>query len=556
MTLMLVIVGRNMYKLRMYIATVPNRGSPPAILLREGYREGKKVKTRTLANITHWPPERIEALRRSLKGEFDGVVGTESEPISDRIFAVLFVLKEIAQRLAIASALGTKPLAKLALFLILARVAHQGSRLSAVRWAEEHAVAEVLGIAKFDEEDLYEALDWLAQNQEKIENKLYRTYVKKVGEPPVLVLYDVTSSYFEGEQNELAEYGYNRDGKKGKKQIVIGLLTADDGEPLAVKVFKGNTTDPVTVADQIEILKQRFKIGEVVFVGDRGMVKSKGKEALTNKQLKYITALTDPQVRKLLKKDVIQIDLFEETAQEVEYGELRLVLRRNETVLRKEANRRRDKLKKLHQLVEARNEFVKGSQRADPEAGLRKLNAWARSHKLSSFVTLSLEEKRLSVVVDNEKKADAALLDGCYVIETDVSKEKMEAVTVDQRYRDLQKVERNFRNMKTYLLEVRPIYVRKKARTIGHVFAAMLALKLCRQLEACLREAFGTTDESNNALTIKDALLSLSRMCFQRHETAGQEFLKLPRPDEKQEAIFKAFDVLPPRSRVQKPARL
>lgn len=540
----------------MYVATVPNRGSPPAILLREGYREGKKVKTRTLANITHWPPERVEALRRSLKGEFDGVVGTESEPVSDRIFAVLFVLKEIAQRLGIASALGTKPLAKLALFLILARVAHQGSRLSAVRWAEEHAVPEVLGIAEFDEEDLYGALDWLAENQERIENKLYRTYVDKVGKPPVLVLYDVTSSYFEGEQNELAEYGYNRDGKKGKKQIVIGLLTADDGEPLAVKVFKGNTSDPVTVADQVEILKNRFKIEEVVFVGDRGMVKSKGKAVLTDKQLKYITALTDPQVRKLLKKDVIQLGLFEETAQEVEHGDLRLVLRRNEAVLRKEANRRRDKLRKLQKLVQERNEFVKGSQRAEPEAGLRKLSAWAKSHKLSSFVTLSLEERQLSVMVDAEKQADAALLDGCYVIETDVAKEKMAAVTVDQRYRDLQKVERNFRNMKTVLLEVRPIYVRKKSRTIGHVFAAMLALKLCRELEACLRQAFGTTDTDDNALTIKDALLSLTRMCFQRHETAGQAFLKLPRPDEKQEAIFKALDVHPPRSSVQKPARL
>ncbi len=286
------------------------------------------------------------------------------------------------------------------------------------------------------------------------------------------------------------------------------------------------------------------------------MVKSKGKAALTDKQLKYITALTDPQVRKLLKKDVIQLGLFEETAQEVESGDLRLVLRRNEAVLRKEANRRRDKLHKLQQLIQARNEFVKGSQRAEPEAGLRKLSAWTKSHKLSSFVTISLEERRLSVVVDDEKQADAALLDGCYVIETDVSKEKMDAVTVDQRYRDLQKVERDFRNMKTFLLEVRPIFVRKKSRTIGHVFATMLALKLSRELDACLKQAFGTTDESDNALTIKDALLSLSRMCFQRHETAGQEFLQLPRPDEKQEAIFKALGVLPPRSRVQKPANL
>lgn len=539
----------------MYVATIPNRSSPPAILLREGFREGKKVRTRTLVNITHWPAERVEALRRCLKGEFDGV-GAQSDPVSDRIFGVLFVLKEVAQRLGIVRALGTQPHAKLALFLVLARVAHQGSRLSAVRWAEEHAVAEVLGVAKFDEDDLYEALDWLAEHQEKIENTLYRTYLNKVGKPPVLVLYDVTSSYLEGEHNELAEYGYNRDGKKGKKQIVIGLLTADDGEPLAVKVFQGNTADPVTVADQVEILKTRFKIEEVVFVGDRGMVKSKGKKVLNDKHLKYITALTDPQARKLLKKDVIQLDLFEETAQEVESGNLRFVLRRNADVLRKEAHRRRDKLRKLQQLVEARNAFVKDSQRADPEAGLRKLSAWAKRHKLASFVSLALEEKLLRVEVDDDKKADAALLDGCYVIETDVSKEKMDAVTVDQRYRDLQQVERNFRNMKTCLLEIRPIFVRKKSRTRGHVFVTLLALKLCRELNACLKQTFGTTDESDTALTIKDALLCLSRMCFQRHQAAGQEFLKLPRPDEKQEALFNALGVMPPRNNVQAPARL
>ena len=158
--------------------------------------------------------------------------------------------------------------------------------------------------------------------------------------------------------------------------------------------------------------------------------------------------------------------------------------------------------------------------------------------------------------MDEEKQADAALLGGCYVIETDVSQEKMDAVTVDQRYRDLQQVERNFRNLKTGLLEVRPIYVRKKNRTWGHVFAAMLALKLGRELEASLKRAFGTTAAGQNALTITDALLCLSRMCFQRHQTAGQEFLTLPRPDAKQEAIFKALAVPLPRSGVQKAARM
>ena len=522
-------------------------------MLREGFREGGQVKTRTLANLTHWAPERIEAMRRCLKGDFDHVAGVD-EPVSDRVFAVLFVLKEIAQRLGIVQGLGRGRTATLALFLVLARVAHQGSRLSAVRWAADHAVAEVLGLSSFDEDDLYDALDWLADNQERIEKKLFRTYVKDKGQPPALVLYDVTSSYFEGQQNELAEFGHNRDGKRGKKQIVIGLLTAADGEPLAVRVFRGNTSDPTTVGDQIEILKERFSISEVVFVGDRGMVKSKGKKALSASQFKYITALTDPQTRKLLNKAVIQMGLFDEKACEVDHGDRRLVLRRNPAVARKEGRRRQDKLSRLEKLVHERNAFVKGSARAKPEAGLGRLTAWTKGHKLSCFVALRLEDRRIVIDIDDQGKEKDGLLDGCYVLETDVSAGKMDAETIDDRYRDLQKVERDFRNMKTFLLEIRPIFVRKKSRTIGHVFCSMLALKVSREIQGGLKAAFGTTEEGADALTLKDALNALSRLCFQCHDVSGQEILRLPRPDERQEGIFKALGVIPPRNAKREPA--
>jgi len=477
-------------------------------------------------------------------------------PVSDRIFAVLFVLKEVAHTLGLVQALGKERLAQLALLLVLARVAHQGSRLSTVRWAEEHAVAEVLGLAPFDEEDLYAALDWLAGHQEQLEQTLYRAYVQRVGQPPVLVLYDVSSSYFEGAQNELAEYGYNRDGKRGKKQIVLGLLTAADGEPLAVRVFQGNTTDCTTVATQIKILKKRFRVTEVVFVGDRGMIKATGKTALTAAGLKYITALTDPQVRKLLKKQVIPLDLFDEIAQEVDYGELRLVLRRNEAVRRKEAHRRQDKLDQLQRRLDERNALVAQSKRAKPEAGLGPLNRWAQRHKLSAFVTITLQGNQLSLTIDEAKQADVALLEGCYVLETDVAKDKMDARTVEERYRDLQKVERDFRTMKTALLEVRPIFVRKKSRTRGHVFVAMLALKLARTLEGRLKTAFGTTEQGDAALTLKDALHTLSRLCFQRHEMSGQTFLTLPRADQKQERIFNALNVRLPSINPWKPAKM
>jgi hypothetical protein len=213
----------------MYIATVPNRDSPPAILLREGYRQDGKCKSRTLANLSHLPAARIEALRKAFRGDFDGFSGQQA--VADRIFGVLFVLLQLAARLGIVRALGRGRMAQLMLLLVLARVGHRGSRLSAVRWAREHAVQEVLGLGAFDEDDLYEALDFALQNQERIEDQLYREYVKQKGAAPALVLYDVTSVYLEGEHNELGQYGYNRDKKRGKKQIVVGLLTGADGEP-------------------------------------------------------------------------------------------------------------------------------------------------------------------------------------------------------------------------------------------------------------------------------------------------------------------------------------
>lgn len=526
----------------MHVHEIPNRGSPPTILVRESYRDGAKLKKRTLANISHWKPERIDALRRALKGEFDGVVPDQG-PISGAIFGVLFTLKCVAERLGITQALGRTRVAQLALFLVLARVAHQGSRLSARRWAEDHAVAEVLGLRRFDEDDLYAALEWLAEHQERVEGALYRRYVQHCGTPPVLVLYDVTSSYFEGDQNELAAFGHNRDGKRGKKQVVIGLLAAADGEPLAVKVFRGNTADPTTLADAIETLRARFGIAEVVFVGDRGMVKAKGKRSLGAGGLSYITALTDPQVRKLLKQRVLHPELFDTVVQEVEHEGKRLVVRRNEEVRRKETHRRDDKLRTLREKINERNAFVAGSKRADPQAGLRTRGQWVTRHKLRSFVSVSLEGRVLRCEIDEEAQRQAALLDGCYTLETDVAKEKLSAQQVDARYRDLQRVERHFRTIKTGLLEVRPFFVRKESRTRGHVFAAMLALKIVREMHAGLAQAFGTTDDTKEAVTLDDARAGLSRLCYQIYDVKQHTVQRLPRPDERQRSILDALGI-------------
>ena len=528
----------------MYIANVPNRKSPPAILLRESYRDEGKVKTRTIANLTHWAPERIEALRKALKGDFDGMDG---EAVSGEIFGVLFALKQLADQVGMTRVLGPSEEGRLALFLILARMAHAGSRLSAVRWAEQHAVSDILGLEEFDENDLYAALDWLAVEQTRIEQQLYQCYVKDNGTPPAIVLYDVTSSYFEGEQNELANYGYNRDGKKGKLQIVIGLLSGADGEPLAVRVFEGNTADPSTVSTQIDLLKQQFGVTEVVFIGDRGMLKAKGKATLGAEGWRYISALTKPQIRALLAKSVLQPDLFDEDIGEVVQDGKRLITRRNRSMQRRMRARRADKRQQLDALIAERNAFVSQSTRADPAAGLRQLEHWVKRYKLHSFVTLSLEQDQIRCSIDQDRLDEAALLDGCYVLETTVPAATMARQAVDERYRDLQQVERNFKTMKTDFLAVRPIFLRNGERTKAHVFVAMLALKITRRFQSLLHQAFGTTDDDPRAMTPDDALQALSRLTYLIYGVKGSRYARLIQPDDEQRTLLDALGLRFPR---------
>jgi len=529
----------------MYIATIPNRTSPPAILIRESYRDHQKVKSRTIANISNWDPARIEALRRALRGDFDHLAA--ADPTAGPVFGLLYALARLAEELGITAALGKSRLGKLALFLVLARLAHQGSRLSAVRWAQDHAVAEVLGLSHFDEDDLYAALDDLCARQGRIEQILYRHYMRRRGAPPALFLYDVTSSYLEGEHNALGEYGYNRDGKRGKLQIVIGLLADSEGEPLAVRVFAGSTADPVTVADQIKLVKEQFGVEELVFVGDRGMVKSKGKQILKDADLRYITALTDPQIRRLLAEGTLQLGLFHEKICEVEADGVRYLLRKNESEAARERHRLEDKLAKLAGRIERRNRQVEASVRCQPEAGSRQLQAWIVRHKLTGLVELRLEDRVLALV-KNEAAIERALeLAGCYVVVSDVSKDRMSGQEVHDSYVGLQKVERDFRAMKTGLLEVRPVFVRKESRTRGHVFACMLALKVSREMERRLQAVFGTTDTDPHTVTLSDALGSLSRLCLLHYPIdADTTVTRLPRPDDRQKEILTALRVTLP----------
>jgi transposase len=349
--------------------------------------------------------------------------------------------------------------------------------------------------------------------------------------------------YFEGEHNELGAYGYNRDGKKGRKQIVIGLLTAADGEPLSVEVFRGNTTDPETIGAQVAKLAARFQVQEVIFVGDRGMIKAKGKAQLNEAHFRYITALTNPQIRKLINDQVIQPGLFDEQVVEVTHEGKRLVLRCDRATRDKERYRREDKLKRLAERVAERNAFVAQSKRAEPEAGLRQLEQWSTRHTLSAFVELTLHDRAIQLRIDERVKQNAALLDGCYCIESDVPTAHLSTEDVHERYKNLQDVERNFRRLKTAFLEVRPIFVRKAQRTRGHGFIAMLALKVLRLMEQRLRASFATTDTNAEAENADSALAALSRLCLQHYTIGEQEILGLPRPDARQQRILDALGV-------------
>ena len=314
-----------------------------------------------------------------------------------------------------------------------------------------------------------------------------------------------------------------------------------------MRVFEGNTADPSTVSTQIELLKQQFGVAEVVFIGDRGMLKAAGKAALGAEGWRYISALTKPQIRALLTAGVLQPDLFDEDIGEVVQEGKRLITRRNPALQRRLRARRADKLNRLAALIAERNAFVRQSTRADPAAGLRQLEQWAKGHKLQGFVTLSLEQNQIQCVIDQDHLDEAALLDGCYVLETTVPAASMDRQTVDARYRDLQQVERHFKTMKTDFLEVRPIFLRNGERTKAHVFVAMLALKITRQFQSRLHQAFGTTAEDPRAMTPEDALQALSRLTYLIYDVKGSRYARLVQPDEEQRALLDALGLRFPR---------
>ncbi|MFH1259650.1 MAG: IS1634 family transposase [Elusimicrobiota bacterium] len=509
-------------------------------LLRESYRENGKVKKRTIANISPCNEKEIQAIKLALEHK-DNLAALESiegklECKQGLSVGAIVLLKSVAERLGISRSLGSGREGKLALWQVMSRIIEQGSRLSAVRLARRHAICDLIDLEYFNEDDLYKNLDWLSEQQRVIEKKLFNyRFQGKV--KPNLYLYDVTSSYFEGVNNELAEWGYNRDRKRGKMQIVIGLLTDEEGIPVSVEVFKGNSNDLRTFTNQVKKVADDFKIEEVTMVGDRGMIKTKQIKDLHEHNFHYITALTKPQIETLISSKIIDLELFDEDICEVENAGIRYILRRNPVRVSEIENNRQSKIKKIKTNIDWQNKYLNEHKRAKSSVAEGKIKKLIKKLRLTDFTSVEIEGKKLLLKIDDNKKADTTLLDGCYVIKTDLTKGQVSDEVVHQRYKDLAMVELGFRTMKTGLLETRPIYVQKEKRTRGHVFVVMLAYCLIQELKKIWRDMDITVEEGVNELTA---------ICSVEINIKGARYQKILKPAVLGRNLLKLADVTLP----------
>lgn len=514
------------------------------VLIRESYREKgapkSRVKHRTLLNITKYPRTVQDGIALALKNPelvLEAVNQQNQAAVTlqeQRSVGAVWAVAKVAERLGIVQSLGRGRQARLALWQVIARVIEQGSRLSAVRLHETHALAEVVGLERgFNEEDLYGNLAWLCEHQATIEKRLFK--MRHRGRPPSLFLYDVTSSYLEGDHNELAAWGYNRDGKKGKKQVVIGLLCDETGEPVSVEVFSGNTQDPGTVASQIRKTAERFGCSEVTFVGDRGMIKSGQMADLNEAGFHYITALTKPQIEKLMRDGAIQLELFDEKICEVRHDARRLILRRNPVRAEEQAASRRSKLAAVEKVCRERNAYLAEHPGAKTATALKRVQEKIDKLKTAAWLRVESNERTLRVVVEQEALEKAAQLDGCYVLTSDLPDECADAQTIHSRYKDLAHVERGFRVSKTGHLELRPIYVRTEKSTRGHVFVVMLAYLIRRELERAWADM---------NLTVEEGLDSLKTLCAMTVSLGeGCKMQQIPAPREQSQQLLARIDV-------------
>ncbi len=476
-----------LYCVYMYVAAVPNRNSPPAILLRESFRENGKVHNRTLANISHWPAEQIQALRQVLKGDYHGMPALEAAFEITRslphghVAAVLGAIRHLRLDTVLDDDASRER--DCALALIAARILEPASKLATGRSLRSetchHSLGEELQLGAINEDDLYAAMDWLVARQASIEAVLARRHLRS----GTLVLYDLTSTYFEGHHCPIAAYGYSRDERRSNPQIVFGMLSSADGCPVAVEVFEGNTSDPKTVAAQVAKIRERFHLERVILVGDRGMLTQKRieQDLHPHEGLEWITALRAPQIQKLAADGVVQLSLFDDRdlaeVTHPDYPGERLIVCRN-PLLAAERRRKRGELmasaeKKLQE-IEAATKRKRQPVRSAEKISYLVGKALASS-KVEKYFRWGITKEGLRWERNPERIERDAALDGIYVLRTSVAGQFLDSEQSVLAYKRLAAVERAFRSLKSVDLNVRPIYHRVPDRVRAHVFLAMLA---------------------------------------------------------------------------------
>ncbi len=469
----------------MYIETVPNRSSPPAILLRESWRDGKTTRKRTLANLSHLPQDAIDAVRRTLRGDtLVPLEDTDFEIVRSRPHGAVAAVLGLARVLGLDAVLATRPSRErsVALALICARVLAPSSKLATARAllpeTASSTLADVLDLDRVDVDACYAALDWLFARQARIEAKLATRHLSDAS----LVLWDVSSTYFEGRACPLARRGHSRDGKSDRPQIVFGVLTNGDGCPVAVEVYEGNTADPRTIASQVEKLKTRFGLTRIVLVGDRGMITAaRIREDLQPAELDWITSLRAPQIHQLVSAGELQLSLFDERdlaeITSTAFPGERLIACRNPLLAEERARKRRELLDATERSLEVIAVATRRAPRplrGEAQIGLR-IGRVVDRFKMGKHFRLEITETGFTYERDEAAITAEAALDGIYVIRTSVPAERLSAPEAVEAYKNLDFVERAFRSIKGLDLQVRPIYHHLADRVRGHVFLCLLA---------------------------------------------------------------------------------
>jgi hypothetical protein len=496
-------------------------------LLRRSFREGGKVRNETLGNLSHLPDPLVDMIRRGLRGEAFVPVSERFEIIASRPHGDVAAVLRTLRRLDVPGLLGSRPCreADLVVAMIVARIVAPHTKLATARWWHSRTLADELGVADADEDDLYRAMDWLLARQDAIERKLAARHLASGG----LALYDLTSSYFEGSHCPLAARGYSRDGKKGKLQVNWGLLADRRGCPVAVSVFEGNTADPATFLPQADKLRRQFGLERMVLVGDRGMISAASIEQLRADRFGWISALKSGQIRSLMSDGALQMDLFDERnlfeLQHPDFPGERLVACRNPALAKRRAHKRTALIEATTgELDKVRAMVARGSLHGAAEIGVR-VGKVLNKHKVAKHFDLAIDETAFGFTLRHDKIAEEAALDGLYVIRTAVEQRHMSGDDAVRNYKALTDLERAFRSLKTVDLKVRPIHHRLEDRVRAHIFLCMLAYYVEWHMREAWRELM-FADEDRDAKRTRDPVLTA-----RRSEAARDKIAARRRPD-------------------------